>query len=108
MLNLTNEERKVVLFLAGVIFIGIGLNFALKQIPPDKSVASFSTELIKLDLNSADKKLLMGISGIGETIAQRILDYREKQEFAAVEDLKNIKGISQSKFERIKHNFVVQ
>lgn len=103
MLDLTREERKVILFLAAVALLGAGANFAAKQFSPGKSIASFSRDLGRVDLNAADKKMLMGISGIGEKLAQRILDYRQEHSgISSVDELKDIKGMSASRFAGIR------
>ncbi len=109
MLNLTQEERKVVLFLAVIALLGIGSNFLVKQFSPGKSIACFSQDLGKVDLNSADKKMLMGISGIGDKTAQRIIDYRDQHSgFSEVDELKSIKGISESRLAKIRDYLVTK
>lgn len=109
MLNLTREERKAVVFLAAVALLGIGADFSFKQFSDGKSIACFSQDLGKVDLNSADKRILMGISGIGEKTAQRIIDYRDEHSgFSGTDELKGIKGISESRFARIKDYLVVK
>jgi len=103
MLNLTQEERKVMLFLVAIALLGAGGNFLVKQFSTAKSIACFSQDLGKVNLNSADEKLLMGISGIGEKLAGRIIEYRKgRAGFSSVDELKAIKGITDSKFARIK------
>ena len=103
MLNLTSDERRVVLFLVFVFLAGLGVNFVSKQFAPESSVVSFSQDLGKINLNTADKKLLMSISGIGEKLSQRIIDFRESSRgFSSVEELKNVKGITAAKFDKIK------
>ena len=109
MLNLTQEERRVVLFLVAIALIGVGGNFLIKQFSTAKSITCLSQDLAKIDLNSADKKLLMGISGIGEKLAGRIIEYRnERAGFTNVEELKEIKGITGPKFARIKEYLAVK
>ncbi|MGE4484509.1 MAG: ComEA family DNA-binding protein [Oscillospiraceae bacterium] len=57
----------------------------------------------KLNLNTADVSQLELLPSIGEVLAQRIVDYREKNGgFRAVEELLNVSGIGQQRYESIK------
>jgi competence protein ComEA len=57
----------------------------------------------KIDLNSATIQELVQLKGIGEKYAERIIEYREKNgKFEKVDDLMNVKGIGQKKFDSIK------
>ena len=50
----------------------------------------------------------MTLSGIGESKANNIIDYRNKiGGFKTLEELKNIKGIGDSIFEKIKNNITL-
>ena len=109
MFNLTQEERKVILFLAAVALLGLGADFLAKKFGRVKSVACFGQNLGKVNLNAADKKMLMGISGIGEKLAQRIIEYREARvSFSSLEQLKEVKGITDSKYAKIKEYLIAQ
>ena len=51
-----------------------------------------------LDLNLADQEDLMAVPGIGQHLADRIVDYRNKNGlFQSVQDLSKVKGIGKKK-----------
>ena len=57
----------------------------------------------KIDINNAKIDKLCEIPGVGETLAKRIVDYRDQNgKFKNIEDLKNVSGIGEKKFESIK------
>jgi len=59
-------------------------------------------------INSATIEQLDTLSGIGPAIAQRIIDYREKNGgFKNVEELKLVSGIGDKLFEKIKNNIAL-
>lgn len=61
-----------------------------------------------VNINLATKEELMTISGIGETRAQAIIDYRENVgDFEKIEDITKVKGIGKSSFEKIKDKIEV-
>jgi competence ComEA-like helix-hairpin-helix protein len=109
MFNLTNDERRVLIFLIAIALLGLGVNFFIKQFTPQKRLSYYSDELGKVNLNTADKKTLMGVTGIGEKLSQRIIDYRiEEGGFQDLDELKEIKGITEKKFEKIKVFLIVK
>ena len=56
-----------------------------------------------VSINKASVEELQSISGVGLVIAQRIADYRKTNgAFEALEDIMDVQGIGQAKFERIK------
>lgn len=57
----------------------------------------------KININSADETKLQELTGIGPSKAKAIIQYREeKGTFASIEDLKNVAGIGDKTFEKIK------
>lgn len=109
MFNLTRQERQVALFLVTAAFLGISINFLLKFYSPVKNLACFYEGFGKIDLNSAGKDLLMSVPGIGEKLALRILEYRQKQSgFSSIDELKSIKGLTGYKYEKIKDYLTVK
>ena len=62
----------------------------------------------KVNLNTADKEELMTLSGIGESRAEAILSYREEHGgFRSIEEIKEIEGIKDGIFNRIKEQIKV-
>ena len=50
----------------------------------------------------------MTLTGIGESKADKIIEYRKNNKFNTIEDIKNISGIGDSIFEKIKDNIIAE
>ena len=56
-----------------------------------------------VNINTANETELEELPGIGASIAEKIIEYRNKNgKFKNIEDIKNVTGIGDSKFEKIK------
>lgn len=109
MFGLTRQERQVILFLISVALAGVGADFLVKRYAPVKTFFCFNPTLGKVNLNQADKPALMEIPGIGERLAQRIIEYRKEQgDFKEIEELKKIRGITGYRYEKTKDSFCIK
>ncbi|MBE2217167.1 MAG: helix-hairpin-helix domain-containing protein [Ignavibacteria bacterium] len=62
-----------------------------------------------ININTALAGDLTRLPGIGEVMAERIIDYRTKQGgFKSAEELMNVKGIGEKKFEKMKEHISVK
>lgn len=62
----------------------------------------------KVNINQAAAEELMTLPGIGESKAEGIIEYRESAGgFQSVEEIKNVSGIGDAVFERIKDRIVI-
>lgn len=61
----------------------------------------------KVNINTATKEELMTVSGIGESKAIAIIDYRKNNKFNSIEDIMNVSGIGESLFAKIKEYITV-
>lgn len=62
-----------------------------------------TTSNSKVNINKATSAELTTVPGIGESTAQKIIAYRDENgKFKSVEDIKNVSGIGDSKYEKIK------
>ena len=58
----------------------------------------------KININTSTKDELMSLSGIGSTYAERIIEFRP---YTKIEDIKQVKGIGDSIYEKIKDKIKV-
>ena len=71
----------------------------------DTKTTSKKEEKTKININTASWDELETLSGIGESKARAIIEYRsENKEFKSIEDIINVRGIGQALFEKIKNS----
>lgn len=67
------------------------------------------TESQKININTANLEELTKLPGIGEATANKIISYRKEiGKFKTIEDLKNVPGIGNSKFDNLKDMITIK
>lgn len=61
----------------------------------------------KININKATQTELEQLPGIGPSTALKIVEYRKNNKFKKIEDVKNVSGIGDAKFDKIKEYIVV-
>ncbi|NLY20817.1 MAG: DUF655 domain-containing protein [Tissierellia bacterium] len=56
-----------------------------------------------ININTAGKDRLVLIPGIGDKTAEKIIQYRQEHRFSSIEDIKNVPGIGDKKFDEMKN-----
>ncbi len=104
MFSLNPSEKKVLLIIAVVIFLGTLIRyFNLEVEESGLGLVSKEEQLSTININQASAISLQKLPGIGPVLSQRILEYREKNEpFEKLTDLKKVKGIGQHKAEALR------
>ena len=86
-----------------LLYAGIESDADLSHIEIYVPQAGETASLQKIDINRAEPWLLEALPGIGEVLAQRIVDYRSKNgPFRIIEDLLNVSGIGEATLENIR------
>ena len=71
--------------------------------------SSKKEEKLMININTAKEEELEKLDGIGSSIATRIVNYRkENGKFNSIEEIKNVSGIGESKFNKIKNYIYVK
>lgn len=66
-------------------------------------------EKVFINLNTANLTELQKLSGVGEATAIKIIEYRKANgKFNSIDEIKNIEGIGENKFNKLKDNIYVK
>ena len=74
----------------------------------ENTTSNSNKEDKKVNINTANQSELDQLPGIGPSIAQKIIEYREENgNFKNIQELQNVKGIGNAKYVEIKDNVTV-
>ena len=111
---------QVTLIGAGLVFLGFNdkkdavmtytaptkeITEALESSPqaqPQVTGTSTEREPKIININIASQKELETLSGVGEVTSLKIIDYRNQSPFGSIEDIMDVSGIGEKKFQKIK------
>ncbi len=72
------------------------------------SISSNINSTNKININKCSQMDLESLPGIGPVLALRIIDYRTSNAFKTVDDLKQVSGIGDKKYESLKDLIIVK
>ena len=73
------------------------------------SKSTTSTSNAKININTASQEELDTLPGIGPSIASKIIDYREENgKFNSIEEIKEVSGIGDAKYDKIKDSITIK
>lgn len=98
--SILNDEQKVYIP-EKVVFSETKANMSTQ----DVSSSSHMEQNLLININVATIDELKRLSGVGDAMAKRIIDFRENEGyFNSIEDIMNVEGIGEAKFNKIKDN----
>jgi competence protein ComEA len=91
--------------IACVLILCLGMTISSVSVLAQKSSPAVTE---RINLNSATLEQLQTLPGIGPVIAKSIIDHRAKVgKFSRIEEIINVKGVGEKKFQKIKDRLIV-
>ena len=81
-----------------------------KSVETSSSItSSVDSKSSKININKATQSELESIPGIGPSTALKIINYREENgKFSSIEDIKNVSGIGEAKYSKMKDYITIK
>jgi competence ComEA-like helix-hairpin-helix protein len=109
MFNLTRQERQVILFLTSLALAGMGVNFAMKVNSSAERIFKPDERIGKFNVNQVSLEELLSTRRIAPKLAKTIIEHRDLHgPFSDIEGLKDVKGIGDYRYERLKSFFYAE
>ena len=122
MLNLTKQEKGVIIFLAGMAVLGLGIKIvrssgqdleleikASEIAPVQQNIDQILLQARIVNINKDEKEKIVSLPGIGPVLSRRIIEYRKiNGPYQKPDQLMDVSGIGPKKFEQIKKYIVVK
>jgi competence protein ComEA len=91
------------LMILAVVALAAVTTAAEQKSPSAPAKSAAGSTAAPINLNTATQAQLETLPGVGAAMAQRILEYRQKNgSFKKIEDLMNVKGIGEKAFLKLK------
>jgi competence protein ComEA len=109
------RPAEVIAFALAAVFIAAAVFLAVHRFSNDDLIFKPTSSTAKtvetkwvVNINTASAEELMMLDGIGEALAERIIDYRDEHGgFESVWDVVNVSGISRNMFNKIYEHITV-
>jgi comEA protein len=106
-MNFTKEEKTILISIVIAAAAGLLINLVFSYNKKIQETPKQSAQLF-ININTAPAEDLDRLPGVGRVIAQRIVEYREKNgAFKSADDLAKVKGITRSKLYKMRKYIVV-
>ena len=97
-----------VLVVASFLFGSMSMFQALELQAEVKAKPQVASQTQVVSVNKATLDELQTVRGIGPALAERIIKYREEHgKFERLEDIVNVRGIGEAKFQKIKNQVTI-
>jgi len=103
MINVNKVTKYVVL---GVILVLLG-GFVFGEQAEVRQYTKKDLPEAKVNINTASTDELCKLPGVGPATAKKIIEYRKENLFKAIDEIKNIKGIKEKKFMKMKEYLTI-
>lgn len=87
--------------------LGSGVTSSSEREEGGEKQTGSTTISYPININTASQAELENLPGIGPVTAQKIIEYRQENEFLIIEDLQKVSGIGPATFEKLKELITV-